>query len=172
VQRIDANSSNPVGNYERGVTEPLVFVSSGRPGYSPLISSDPRRIIARKLIRELQVEFAEVECTVQTPEGIVHARPGDAILTGAAGERWRVSRPRFAEKYQPVAPRTAGQPGRYVSLPIRILAIPMTEAFEVVLADGVSRLSGRPGDWLVDYGDGSLGVISRSAFAATYQIIG
>jgi hypothetical protein len=46
----------------------------------------------------------------------------------------------------------------------------MTEPFEVLLADGISRLNGRAGEWLVDYGDGSLGIISESIFAATYDI--
>jgi hypothetical protein len=42
----------------------------------------------------------------------------------------------------------------------------------VVLADGISRLKGRPGDWLVDYGDGSLGVVSPEIFSSTYQVTG
>ena len=75
-----------------------LFRSSAQPGYSTLISTDPRRVWARKLVREIQVRFTPVACTVQTREGVVHARPGDAILTGIAGEHWRVSRARFAEK--------------------------------------------------------------------------
>jgi hypothetical protein len=47
----------------------------------------------------------------------------------------------------------------------------MTQAFEVLLADGVSRLNGRAGEWLVDYGDGSLGIVSEDIFATTYEII-
>jgi len=50
-------------------------------------------------------------------------------------------------------------------------AVPMTEEFEVILADGVSRLTGRAGEWLVDYGDGSLGIVSEPVFATTYEII-
>jgi hypothetical protein len=40
-----------------------------------------------------------------------------------------------------------------------------------LLADGVSRLHGQPGEWLVDYGDGSLGIVSEAIFATTYEII-
>jgi hypothetical protein len=40
----------------------------------------------------------------------------------------------------------------------------------VLLADGISRLHGKPGDWLVDYGDGSLGIVSPDIFATTYQL--
>ena len=122
-----------------------LFRSSGHRGYSNEISADPRRVFARKLEREIDVRFTPVACTVQTSEGVVHAAPGDAIITGTAGEHWRVSRARFPDKYRPVPPTVAGESGRYVSLPNRIMAVPMTEPFEVLLADGVSRLSGRAG---------------------------
>jgi hypothetical protein len=148
-----------------------LFCSSANPGFSSVVSNDPRRVFARKLAREIEVRFTPIACTVQTSEGVVHARPGDAIITGTAGEHWRVSRARFADKYRPVPPTVAGEAGRYVSLPNRIMAVPMTEAFEVLLADGVSRLSGRAGEWLVDYGDGSLGIVSQPIFATTYEII-
>lgn len=148
-----------------------LYTSSGQRGYSSLISSDPHRLHARKLVHEIDVRFTLVECTVQTSEGLVHAAPGDAIITGTAGEHWRVSRARFADKYRPVPPTVAGQAGRYVSLPNLIMAVPMTQGFEVLLADGVSRLTGRPGEWLVDYGDGSLGIVSEDIFATTYEIV-
>jgi hypothetical protein len=148
-----------------------LYASTGRRGYSSAISADPRRIIARKLEREIEVRFTPVACTVQTSEGLVHAAPGDAIITGTAGEHWRVSRARFPDRYRPVPPTVAGEAGRYVSLPNRIMAIPMTSAFEVLLADGISRLSGRAGEWLVDYGDGSLGIVSQAIFATTYEIV-
>jgi hypothetical protein len=148
-----------------------LFRSSGQPGFSSQISDDPQRVLARKLEREIDVRFTPVACTVQTSEGVVHARPGDAIITGTAGEHWRVSSSRFPDKYRPVPPTVAGEAGRYVSLPNRIMAVPMTEPFEVLLADGVSRLTGLPGEWLVDYGDGSLGIVSAAIFASTYTII-
>jgi hypothetical protein len=148
-----------------------LFRSSAQPGFSNTVSDDPRHITAIKLEREVHVRFAQEPCTVQTQEGIVHARAGDAILTGIAGEHWRVSQARFPHKYRPVPPLVTGQPGAYMSLPNRILALQMLEAFEVVLADGVSRLTGHAGDWLVDYGDGSLGIVTQAIFATTYEIV-
>lgn len=118
------------------------------------------------------MQFATAPGTVQTQEGLVHARPGDAIVTGTKGERWRVSRSHFADKYRPVPPTVDGQDGRYISLPNQIMGVPMTGPFEVLLADGISRLKGRSGDWLVDYGDGSLGIVSQAIFATTYEIAG
>jgi hypothetical protein len=47
----------------------------------------------------------------------------------------------------------------------------MDGPFIVVLADHVSRLSGKAGDYLVDYGDGSLGVVAPRVFATTYEIL-
>lgn len=102
----------------------------------------------------------------------MQAHPGDAIVTGVAGERWRVSRAHFAEKYRAIPPTADGQDGRYISLTNSIMAVPMPEAFEVLLADGVSRLHGQAGDWLIDYGDGSLGIVAPAIFATTYELIG
>ena len=58
------------------------------------------------------------------------------------------------------------------SLTNSIMAVRMSSSFEVLLADGVSRLRGQPDDWLVDYGDGSLGIVAPAIFAATYEIVG
>jgi hypothetical protein len=148
-----------------------LFHSSGQPGFSKVVSQDPRHIAARKLERIIHVRFAPAACTVQTPEGRVQARLGDAIVTGTAGETWRVSRAHFPHKYRPVPPVLEGEAGPYMSLRNRILALQMQEPFQVVLADGVSRLTGRGGDWLVDYGDGSLGIVTQAIFATTYEIL-
>jgi len=153
-------------------SEPLaVFRSSGVNGFSTAITGNARTLRARKLEHEVQVRFTPEPCTIQTKEGTVHARPGDAILTGIDGEHWRVSHARFPHKYRPLPPTTAGEAGVYVSLPNEVLALPMEGPFLVVLADQVSRLSGRAGDFVVDYGDGSLGIVAASVFATTYEII-
>jgi hypothetical protein len=149
-----------------------LFRSTARRGYSTEVSTYPGRVLARKLAREVQVQFASQPGAIQTPEGVVQVRPGDGIVTGTAGERWRVSRSHFPEKYRAVPPTVEGKDGRYVSLPNSIMAVPMTGAFEVLLADGVSRLRGQPGDWLVDYGDGSLGIVAQPIFATTYEVVG
>ena len=149
-----------------------LFRSSGRPGYSDEIGGNPRRVVARKLEREVQVRFAREACTVQTNEGLVNARVGDAILTGINGEHWRVSQARFPDKYRPSPATRTGEDGAYISLPNRVFAVPMTGGFEVLLADGESKLTGRAGDWLVDYGDGSLGIVSSRVFDSTYEVVG
>jgi len=148
-----------------------MFRCSGQNGFSADVLNNPRHVKARKLEREVEVRFTPVACIVRTPEGIVHAHTGDAILTGNGGQQWRVSQAKFAHKYRPVPPTKAGESGHYMSLPNRILALQLQESFDVVLADGVSQLSGHPGDWLVDYGDGSLGIVAKNIFATTYEIL-
>jgi len=151
--------------------EPAIFRSSGRPGFTAYVSNNPRRIEARKREHTVQVRFTPVACSVETAEGSVQAKPGDAIITGIAGEHWRVSRARFAEKYRPVPPTVEGESGPYHSLRYRVLALRMDHPFEVLLADGVSRLVGHTGDWLIDYGDGSLGIVSMPIFEMTYEVL-
>ena len=138
-----------------------LFRSSGKNGFSAEVSNHPQHVKARKLEREVEVRFTPVACIVRTPEGIVHAHPGDAILTGNGGQHWRVSRAKFANKYRPIPPIATGESGHYMSLPYQILALQSQEQFDVMLADEISELAGHPGDWLVDYGDGSLGIVAE-----------
>jgi hypothetical protein len=151
---------------------PPLFKSAGKPGYTEEIGGNPQRVVARKLEREIQVRFARAAEKVQTNEGLVQARPGDAILTGINGEHWRVSQERFPDKYRPADRTEPNTDGAYVSLPNRIFAVPMSTAFEVLLSDGESKLTGKAGDWLVDYGDGSLGIVSKRVFDLTYEVVG
>jgi len=150
----------------------MVFKSPGKPGYTNEVGGHARRVVARKLEREIQVRFAMQAGSVQTNEGLVKVKPGDAILTGINGENWRVSQERFPDKYRPAASTAAGADGAYVSLPNRVFAVRMEAAFDVLLSDGESRLSGGTGDWLVDYGDGSLGIVSSRVFDSTYEVVG
>lgn len=149
-----------------------LFRASGVAGYLPDIQAHPHKVTARKRPLPLKVEFATAPCVVETLEGAVSAAPGDAIITGTAGERWPVNPERFKASYEPVPPTQAGQSGTYRTLPAKVIGVPMSKRFEVLLADGVSLLHGGRGDWLVDYGDGNLGIISHAVFPTVYEIIG
>jgi hypothetical protein len=153
------------------MSETRIFRGTGKAGFSSAVRDVPSHVIARKLERVIDVRFAEEGCIVRTAEGAVRAKPGDAILTGTSGENWRVSRPHFSDKYTPVAPTVEGSAGRYRAKPYEVLALRMDEQFRVILTDGVSELTGRAGDWLVDYGDGSLGIVSPLVFGKTYEIV-
>jgi hypothetical protein len=153
-------------------TERVTFKSAGKPGYTNEVGGHARRVVARKQEHEIQVRFAKEAGSVQTNEGLVKVKPGDAILTGINGEHWRVSQERFPDKYRPADRTTPGTDGAYVSLPNRVFAVRMDTPFEVLLSDGESKLTGGIGDWLVDYGDGSLGIVSRRVFDSTYDVVG
>jgi hypothetical protein len=126
-----------------------------------------RRVRKRPVL--VSVEFTRSECIVRTREGDVAASPGDAIVTGTRGERWPVARARFNVKYEPVPPLRHGEPGLYRPRPLAVRALQVPVAFQVMLEGGHSQLEGAAGDWAVDYGDGSLGVVSSSIFAETYE---
>jgi hypothetical protein len=147
----------------------VVFHSTGTPGYSAAVQGHPGAIPARKRERIVQARFAAQDCLVHTPEGDVYARAGDAIVTGSAGEVWPVPLRSFENAYRPVSPTVMGMAGAYRCLPNPVLAVRMDRTFAVVLADGRSQLAGGAGDWMVDYGDGTLGAIADAIFLTTYE---
>lgn len=150
-----------------------VFHSGSGVDLDEALQAGPGRPVrARKRTHPVQVRFAQQPCTVDTLEGVVPAKLGDAIVTGLFGETWPVSTTSFARRYQAVAPVEMGSPGLYLTLPIEVLAVSMNTPFEVVLDDGHSRLRGQPGDWLIDYDDGKLGIVSAAIFDASYEIVG
>lgn len=147
------------------MTRPVQLHATGRPGWL-LDAATPGLRPARKRETEVGVAFAPTAGGLQTLEGVVQVRPGDAIVTGSRGERWRVSAPHFAAKY-----RATDQPGRYLSRPYEVRALRLEHPCEVLLTDAVSVLHGRAGDWLLDYGDGSLGIVASDLFDLTYELL-
>ena len=140
-------------------------------GFSTYLISTTDHVNVRKRACKVMVEFANGTLEVETLEGKVLAKQGDAIVTGQIGERWPIDRQRFLSKYEPVEPTIDGQSGIYQTRPKRLLGLKMKGPFCVVLPDGVSRLNGSSGDWLIDYGDGSLGIVAARVFADSYEVI-
>lgn len=150
---------------------PLVFRAGAAPAEQPALPAAARWLRARKRAVQVRVRFADADGVVPTLEGPVAARAGDAIVTGLAGEQWPVARAHFAGKYTPLDGLAAGADGAYVSVAIDVLALAVAAPFTVRLGDGHSSLAGQAGDWLVDYGDGTLGVVAPAIFSATYDIL-
>ncbi len=148
-----------------------VFRSNNRPGFQVGIAANVLAVRVRKREQLVQASFAEQACAVQTPEGVVHAHAGDAIVVGGAGEQWPIPPAQFRKKYRPVAPTTAGAAGTYRSLPLPVIALQMCQPFAVELPDRASCLLGEAGDWMVDHGDGRMGVVAEEIFAGTYEIV-
>ena len=137
----------------------------------PDLRTDARACRVRKLPAAVTVEFAAADGNVETLEGTVRHTAGDAILTGVNGERWPVRREAFAKSYDPVPPTEAGQPGTYVKRLATALALRLRTVMTVPVGRHDDTLQGRPGDWLLQYEDGSHGVVCDSIFSATYERI-
>ncbi|PKY10769.1 hypothetical protein B1757_07345 [Acidithiobacillus marinus] len=133
-----------------------------------LFSDDLRQLSgafqARKRPLSVQVEFAENDGSLQTREGPVTYRRGDAILTGVEGERWPVSRKRFEATYQP-----SETSGVYSKKPAIVWAYVAPSPLDVALPDDRGHLHAAPGDVIVQYAPGDQAVVGASIFAQTYE---
>jgi uncharacterized protein (DUF2237 family) len=120
----------------------------------------------------VSVEFAALPGMLESAVGLNCYAAGDALVTGSTGDRWCVSRDRFDAKYQPEAPTSPGDPGRYRNRPIPLLAKRMTVAFTVERSAGGDLLRGNAGDWLVQYAPGDHGIVAAARFDSVYRVQG
>lgn len=134
------------------------------------LAHDPAARRARKKPVTVKVEFASRAGALNTLEGPVRYRTGDAMLTGAAGEHWPVERAKFDAAYEPVPPTTTGNAGHYRKRPLGVWARQMREPFSVRVGYAADPLRGQPGDWLMQYAPGDYGIISAAVFAQTYEL--
>lgn len=132
--------------------------------FEPDLTNDP---LARRYIKTatVTVSFAPEAGVISTIEGDVPHAAGDAILTGVNGEQWPVARGTFEARYDEVA----GQPGTYRKHATPVLARQMSDAFSVSIRNGNAILSGKPGDWLVQYDKNDYGIVSAEIFGKTYS---
>ncbi|MDN3544890.1 PGDYG domain-containing protein [Kinneretia asaccharophila] len=151
-----------------GPPVPLRFRARAEAGFvlSPAQYPALRRV--RKRPVEVMVEPVLRPLQLQTPEGPLQLLPGDVILDDGDGRRWGMSRAQLMRRYDCLDP--SGQ--RWRSRPLQAQALQPAQAFEVQLFLHQSALlQGQPDDWLLDYGDGSLGVVAGDVFALSYEIL-
>jgi len=117
----------------------------------------------------VDVAFARNAGELISREGPNRYQPGDALITGSTNDRWSVSRGRFDEKYEPVAPLPAGSDGRYRARPIPVLARQMAEPFTIARRAGGDRLRGEAQDWLLQYTPGDYGIVEKARFEQVYR---
>lgn len=140
------------------------------------VDSDPTQlpvqlVLARKRVVSVEVEFANEDTKIVTREGPVIARAGDAVITALTGERWPVSRDLFDAHYALIPSAAPGEPSVYHTRAIEVRALKLVVEAHIEATRGGATLAGAPGDWLVDYGDGSLGVIAQDIFENAYEIL-
>jgi hypothetical protein len=117
-----------------------------------------------------EVRFASVPGVCETREGPARYEAGDALVTGEAGETWCTPRAYFDEHYEPVAPTAAGQDGAYAKRRQQVLSCQLRAARRIPLSHSRGILSGRAGDWVVDYGDGNLSIVSADLFPRYFTL--
>lgn len=132
------------------------------------LSTDPA---ALRVVKDeaVTVEFAARAGELMSLEGPNRYQPGDAIVTGATGERWVVSRERFDAKYVPEQNVVHGEPGVYRNRPAVVLAKEMHDAFSLARSDAGDILTGVAGDWVMQYAPGDFGVVKAERFAKVYK---
>jgi hypothetical protein len=134
----------------------------------PDLAADPRALRVHKKPIRVPAEFATADGVCETLEGPVRFRTGDAILTGMRGERWPVGRNTFQASYEPVPPTRAGENGEYRKTASLTFALRLDHPRDVPVGWQNDPLHGRVGDWLVQYSDGSYGVMRDEIFRDSY----
>jgi hypothetical protein len=118
----------------------------------------------------VQVVFAHSAGSIASREGANLYRAGDALLTGAGGDRWSVARERFDARYRPLPPLQHGADGAYRNLPLPVLARQIASAFTVWRRTGGDLLHGGAGDWLLQYAPGDWGIVADARFRRLYLL--
>jgi len=117
------------------------------------------------------VTFAISDGEIQTLEGRVQYSTEDAILTGVQGESWPVGRAHFDSMYESDGDFAHGCDGKYrKKTSAYVFAKQMSETFTVSVGQG-DVLTGKAGDWLVQYQGGQQGIVANEIFRKTYQRI-
>jgi len=144
-------------NWRRYLTETIGLDDA------PDLSQDPDGFETAKLPIPLEFRYAETDETIETKEGSVGAKAGDAIMTGTEGEEWPIPAEKFAETYDDLGDGTAAKKN------IPVFAKEMSEPFQVKVSWSDDLLQGEEGDYLVQYGVGDYGVVGREIFEKTYE---
>ena len=112
----------------------------------------------------LKFNYAKKDQTINTKEGPVDAKKGDAIMTGTEGENWPIPADKFKKTYDDLGDGTASKKN------IPVHAKQMDNKFQVKVSWSKDLLQGNPGDYLVQYGPGDYGVVGQEIFKKTYQM--
>lgn len=131
----------------------------------PDLSQHPRAFRCFKQPVPVKYSFATKKMTIETLEGPVVCSKGDVIMTGVAGERWPIPRDKFNATYDIVDESTATK--KY----IEVSAVKLIEEARVRVPWSKDLLTGNIGDYVVQYGVDSYGVVNNQVFEQTYAIL-
>ena len=117
----------------------------------------------------LSVRFATERQQVDTLEGLVIAKIGDAVVTGAKGETWPIPRDAFFRKYVPMYGVVAGEDGQYTKRLAFVQARRLNCEETIELSDSRGTLTGSVGDWCLTHGIRNLAFIRADIFSESYE---
>ena len=118
----------------------------------------------------VQVAFADKALDIDTLEGPVKCKAGDAIVTGVHGERWPIERPRFLSTYEAADSVVMFQPGFYRRKPAVVTARQLLAPMTIELSGARGALAAKAGDWLIHGGEGDQWVVADVIFQKTYTL--
>jgi hypothetical protein len=129
------------------------------------LTKDP---LARRYLKTamVEVEFTEASGVLETLEGFVHYKIGDALLTGENGERWPVTRIVFDQMYERIPDQSKNCYKKMTGTFVFAKQMPID--FSVLILEGEAKLKGNQGDWLVQHLIGNYGVVADHIFLETY----
>jgi len=134
----------------------------------PDLAADPASIRVAK-DEVVSVEFARAAGSLASAVGTNRFAARDALITGSTGDRWSVSRDRFDCRYSPCEGTRLGEAGRYRNVAVPVLARRIDEPFQIARCLGGDVLTGRAGDWAVEYAPGDCGLVDAARFARVYR---
>src|SRR3546814_1291431 len=114
------------------------FFFKQKTAYEMRISDWSSDVCSSDLAVCVQVEFAAANGVLNTREGAVSYREGDAIMTGPSGERWPISRSRFDATYEPAT--AAEGAGWYCKRPLVVDARQAIKEERVLLRRGAGEI--------------------------------
>ena len=124
-------------------------------------------VIKKPEVRKVIFAISPGDC--QTREGPVRYAPGDALVEGAIGEIWPVSRAQFQSTYEVADGQTYWESGLYKTIAQERYALKVGFDRQVQLTRTRGTLFAKEGDWLVDYGQGDIAVVSGELFEQYYE---
>ncbi|MDR1874898.1 MAG: DHH family phosphoesterase [Synergistaceae bacterium] len=130
---------------------------------------DCRRAIKKDI--PVPVTFAFEDGVLQTREGLIAYRKGDALLRGSENESWPVSFEHFSETYTPMPDTTPGSNGKYSKRAFPTFALQVDEPFMVELSSNKGMLQGEANDWLLQYEPNNYGIVAHEIFETTYRVV-
>lgn len=130
---------------------------------------DTKKVISRYIQR--RVVFAKGAEIIETPEGPVRCQAGDAIVSDGPTHKWPIRIELFRNTYIPAQGTIYGTDGIYEKHQRNALALKVEDSTRIDMADDLGVLRGEPGDWIIDYGDGDLAIVTQDMFERLYEVI-